>query len=226
VSDSLVGVPLFPLSVVLFPGMVLPLHIFEERYKTMIQNCLQGNQQFGVVFAQPTPEGETVTAAHGVGTLALITRVDRLDDGHMNIETVGLERFRLLRLVRLKPYAVGDLEVDPLQEDSSQQVAEALKDVGSLFVDYLRQMGEVIGTHIQVENVPRDPPSFVYLVAMALQVPLEEKQELLAAPSLSRMASRERLLLQREGKLLERMRLAQESNVGYVRGATDFVSLN
>jgi uncharacterized protein len=226
VSDSLVGVPLFPLSVVLFPGMVLPLHIFEERYKAMIQDCLQANQQFGVVMAQPTPQGETVTAARSVGTLALITHVDRLDDGGMNIETVGLERFRLLRVERLKPYAVGDLEMEPLQEDSSQQVAEALKDVGSLFVDYLRQMGEVIGTHIQIENVPRDPPSFVYLVAMALQVPLDEKQELLAAPSLSNVAKRERQLLQRESKLLALMRSAQESNVGYVRGATDFVSLN
>ncbi len=225
-SDIMMDVPLFPLSVVLFPGMVLPLHIFEERYKTMISHCLEGKHQFGVVLATPTSNGETVTEAHWVGTLAHITSVERLEDGRMNIETVGLERFRVIKLLHKEQYPSGDIKIHPLAEDASQEIAEALKDIGDLFVHYLRQMGEVIGTNIQIDSVPRDAQSLAYLVAMALQVPLEEKQDLLAARGLSSMVSRERSLLQREAKLLERMREMQDTNTGYFRGSTDFVSLN
>jgi Lon protease-like protein len=206
--------------------MVLPLHIFEPRYKAMVRDCLEGHRQFGVVLAHVTDMGDRLTQEQAVGTLAQITSVERLDRGRMNIETVGLERFRIVRLVRTEPYALGEVRVMPLGTDATQLSADSLTKTGRLFVEYLRKVGEVVGTDIQIDNVPGDALAFAYLVAMALQIPLEEKQQLLSADTLSSLVAREKQILQREAILLERMRTAQETNAGYVRGQTDYISLN
>ncbi|MHB8648387.1 MAG: LON peptidase substrate-binding domain-containing protein, partial [Thermomicrobiales bacterium] len=90
--------PLFPLSLVLFPGMTLPLHVFEERYKRMIGSCLREGHDFGVVLAGAATAvlDQYVTAA--VGTTAHIGGVTRFPDGCMNLITSGARRFRVLSL--------------------------------------------------------------------------------------------------------------------------------
>ena len=65
-SDETLDLPLFPLDTVLFPGMALPLHIFEERYLWMVNECLEGNRQFGVVMTTPTADGEGTTPQEGL----------------------------------------------------------------------------------------------------------------------------------------------------------------
>src|SRR5205814_5524803 len=84
---------LFPLNTVLFPGMPLPLHIFEERYKLMIGRCLEEERPFGVVLIQSGPEVGGTAVPHRVGTTAHIAAVRRLDDGRMNLIAIGQERF-------------------------------------------------------------------------------------------------------------------------------------
>ena len=93
-------ISLFPLNVVLFPGMMLPLHIFEERYKIMIKECINSDDQtFGVILAKTrqaqAPDVSRLYAAdlYDVGTTARITAVENLQDGRMNLITVGQERF-------------------------------------------------------------------------------------------------------------------------------------
>ena len=87
-------IPLFPLNVVLFPGMMLPLHIFEDRYKLMIKECLASEQSFGVVLAKskyaqaPNVANLYSSDLHEVGTTAHITAVENLKDGRMNLITV------------------------------------------------------------------------------------------------------------------------------------------
>ena len=87
---------LFPLNTVLFPGMPLPLHIFEERYKIMIGRCIDEDRPFGVVLIQSGTEVGNPAVPHVVGTTALIAAVKRLEDGRMNLIAVGQERFRSL----------------------------------------------------------------------------------------------------------------------------------
>jgi Lon protease-like protein len=102
--------PLFPLNTVLFPGMVLPLHIFEDRYRLMIDRCLKEERPFGVVLIREGKETESSVVPHVVGTTALIARASRLDDGCINVITIGSERFRLRALRYDQPYLSGEAE--------------------------------------------------------------------------------------------------------------------
>ena len=91
-------IPLFPLGVVLLPQMVLPLHIFEERYKLMISECLKNKTPFGIVFF----DGESI---HSVGCTAMITEVtEKYEDGRMNIITEGRDRFEIQQILEEKAY--------------------------------------------------------------------------------------------------------------------------
>ena len=97
--------PLFPLGIVLLPSEVVPLHIFEERYKLMIGACLENDSEFGIVWLADDGLRE-------VGCTARVTQVlDRFDDGRMNILVAGASRFRLLRRIEDLPYPAGDVEL-------------------------------------------------------------------------------------------------------------------
>ena len=225
-AEETLELPLFPLDTVLFPGMALPLHIFEERYLWMVNECLEGNRQFGVVMTTPAAEGEGTTAAHSIGTSALITQVERHDDGRMDIVTAGLERFRVLDLLCTEPYIVGRIELFPLEDSKSPHLVRLVKAASALFVQYLRLAGEVLGTVIRVESAPRDASTLAYMMAIALQVSNEEKQQLLNISSLPALLWKESSILSRERILLQRMSEVQDDNKGYVRGVTSYLSLN
>jgi Lon protease-like protein len=105
VGETLESFPLFPLGIVLLPGEVVPLHIFEERYKTMIGECLESGGEFGIVWLSDE-------RLHDIGCTARITKeLDRFDDGRMNILVMGEQRFRLLRRIDDLPYPAGDVEL-------------------------------------------------------------------------------------------------------------------
>ncbi len=105
-SAPVIEIPLFPLNVVLFPGMVLPLHIFEPRYRQMITDCFQEDKPFGVVLAQPgsIPLQEV---PYTIGTMAEIRDLDRLEDGRFTLMALGTQRFRILSQHRKKSYLSG-----------------------------------------------------------------------------------------------------------------------
>ena len=124
---------LFPLNTVLFPGMELPLHIFEDRYRLMINECLAGDRDFGVLMAGAATEDDGLVIGQAVGTSARITHVERLEDGRMDILTRGKQRFRVLQLLRVKPYMIGCVEGFPLADADSSQVTELTSQVAALF---------------------------------------------------------------------------------------------
>src|SRR6476469_4853257 len=99
--------PLFPLSLVLFPGMTLPLHIFEERYKRMIGLCMREEHAFGVVLAGASGAIPGQCSTYPVGTTAHITGATRFPDGCMNLITTGEQRFRILSLDWEMEYCVA-----------------------------------------------------------------------------------------------------------------------
>src|SRR4029078_8197389 len=91
-------IPLFPLpNLVLFPNIVVPLHIFEERYKLMINGCIDRDEVFGLVLLRSGAEDESEDTIHRVGVTARIVEVERLDEGRLNILCEGGDRFRIFR---------------------------------------------------------------------------------------------------------------------------------
>ena len=87
--------PLFPLKVVLFPGNILPLHIFEERYRLMVQHCLEEKSNFGVILIKKGSEVDDQAEPYNVGTAVRIIETDIMDDRRMNIITTGQYRFQI-----------------------------------------------------------------------------------------------------------------------------------
>src|SRR5919206_5035298 len=103
--------PLFPLHVVLFPGMRLPLHIFEDRYKLMIGTCMVTDETFGVALIRSGQEVGGPAEVFRVGTTARIASMERLPQGRMNLVVVGGERFRIVERLQTQPYLLGSVEL-------------------------------------------------------------------------------------------------------------------
>ena len=102
-----IDLPLFPLNVVLYPGMALPLRIFEERYKLMMQKCLEGDRTFGVVLIREGKEVGGSAIPFEVGTLARITDVVPQGQGRMHLSAIGQDVFRIVDVQQITPYMVG-----------------------------------------------------------------------------------------------------------------------
>jgi len=188
--------PLFPLNTVLFPSMVLPLHVFEERYKQMIGACLEEGSRFGVVLIRSGEEvGGPPAEPHDIGTAASISGVERMADGRMNLLAVGEERFRIVRLSRQEPYLVG--EVEPLKDahEPVSKLEEPADRVAALFAEYYRITTLMRGAWQRALSLPREPERLAYLVAAQLQVPPAVKQQLLEMTSLRKRLEREADLL-------------------------------
>lgn len=190
---EVVELPLFPLNVVLFPGQTLPLHIFEPRYRAMIQRCIEKDAPFGVLLAQDDDEGP-----HTIGTAARITQVERLADGRMNILTVGTERFEL-RNVRLSEdqYLIGDVVAYPFRND--RKPPEQLQsNVAALLRQYLKLLANFSGVEFKMRQFPEDATALAVFAAIAMQLPLEDKQELLSIEHVVDMLSLEAEILEDE----------------------------
>src|SRR5512145_2690236 len=187
--------PLFPLNTVLFPGQLLPLHIFEPRYRQMIGECIQHGQAFGVVLIRSGEEVGEAAEPYEVGTTAHIVQVESVDDGRMNILCVGKARFRIAHLLRDKPYLSGQVELWPWEPylEGSTDVARIRRQLDR----YLRILAETTDSQLEL-NLPEEPAALVHIAASVLQVDVGEKQRLLTTPSISAMLIDVAALLQRE----------------------------
>ncbi len=208
-----VEIPLFPLGVVLFPHMPLPLHIFEERYRQMMRDCEAEGTSFGVVAIREGVEAMGPATPHPVGTLAQLRKVEKLDDGRYNLLVVGASRFRIVRISSRKPYLVG--EVEYLEDTDGELVsAELARQVVTAFRSYADTLRQLSGQDPASIELPDDPELLSYLVAATLQVEVTRKQELLEMD-----AARERLrgclaLLRREAVLLDQMLARRDAPTG------------
>lgn len=193
--------PLFPLNTVLFPGMYLPLHIFEERYKEMINLCLREERPFGVVFIRESSPGQE-SELQAVGCTARITQMQPLEEGRMNILTVGEERFRIRSLQHHHAYLVGQVERAPLQPEESaalQQVADRLYPQILAYLQNLARLGKV---EFDDEQIPTDPVTLLYLGAAIIQLPAAEKQAFLLVDQATQLGHTLQQLFQTENQLL------------------------
>jgi hypothetical protein len=198
--------PMFPLTTVLFPGMRLPLHIFEQRYRQLVRDLLDQAEprRFGVIAIRKGREtgADGVTALHEVGCVATVRQVKPLDDGQYDLVVVGTERFRLLALDRSLPYFQG--EIESLTEEVSQAqdgariAALAAQRVQVAFRAYLNALADRGGGVITVADLPDEPLLLSYIVGAAMIIDLPERQALLAAPDALTRLRAERSLLARE----------------------------
>jgi len=198
--------PLFPLGTVLYPGLLLPLHIFEDRYRRLVRDLLDGAEprRFGVIAIREGNEtgADGVTALHEIGCTATLRRVTERDDGRFDLVTVGSDRFRLLSLDHSRPYLQA--EVDLLSEDTGDRAAagraaEAVRRAFRGYVDALAARG---ATQVSVPDLPGEPIALSYLVAASIIADLPDRQALLAEPDALRRLTAERALLSRETAML------------------------
>ena len=197
--------PLFPLNTVLFPGMALPLHIFEERYRQMINACISQNAPFGVVLIEAGREVGAPATPHAIGTSAHIAGVERMADGRLNIEVVGQQRFHILRLHHEQTYLTGTIEEFPLAGGEAGGARQAAAALLPWLVRYLALLGEKAETKFDPAQMPRDPASLAYLAAIVAQIPMLEKQQLLARATAQELLEHERAIYRRETALLRTM---------------------
>ncbi len=196
-SANTIELPLFPLNVVLFPGMVLPLHIFEPRYRQMVAECVERQKPFGVVLARPESE-HLQEEPYLVGTMAEIRDVDQLEDGRMNIMTVGLKRFCILSQHRHKPYLSGI--VVPFEDDTEpeQDLVPCAHSARNLFRSYLELFLEGENERDVLANLPSVPEELSHFIAYFLDVPDERRQHFLELTSTVQRLQEEIVILQRE----------------------------
>lgn len=185
--------PLFPLGLVLLPGELVPLHIFEERYKLMVGECLEQDSEFGIIWLSDDGLKE-------IGCAARITRVlERFDDGRLNIVVEGTVPFRLTRRIEDLPYPAGDVE--PLADDGEAD-QEALERARSRYADLVEE----------VTDARPDPEVLAQLDAYGMAATLEvapaAKQSLLELRSESgRLEQLEALF----AEALQRIKMAERA---------------
>ena len=176
----MVNLRLFPLNTVLFPSMPLALHIFEERYKTMINECLTENQPFGVVLIQEGLEAlGPLARPYSVGCTAHIAKTEQLAEGRLNILTVGGERFRILSLSDREPYLSGDVDMFPLKHKSSEESVPHQGALLKLLKRYLAALATAKLVNLSDLKMPQVPEEIAWFAAYLLQVPAAEKQSFL-----------------------------------------------
>lgn len=184
--DDLIELPLFPLNnVVLFPGMKLPLHIFEERYRNMIGACSDHDTPFGILLIKEGQEVGEPAEPFTVGTTARITQVERLEDGRMNILTQGERRFEVVEVIQQVPHLVGLVKY--LEDDSSEVAEVLLQEIRQEFTTFLQHQATIAGSWSRQINVTEDPSRLFSEVMSSLaanvELPRELRQKLLESPS-------------------------------------------
>jgi ATP-dependent Lon protease len=167
--------PLFPLpGVILFPGRPLPLHIFEYRYRMLMNSILESDRRFGVLLWD-----QEKNAPSNIGCCAEIVRFYRLPDDRMEVLTLGQQRFRVLEQVREKPYRVGLVQWIQ-DEPTMKDLRPMTRDVGQLLQDVVRLSGKLTGEAIDLpDDLPDTPIELSYWIASNLRGVPEEQQALL-----------------------------------------------
>ena len=190
------NLPLFPLNVVLFPGNILPLHIFEERYRAMIHECLQEDSEFGIILAKG---GRVIGDSYSIGTAVKIIDSDIMEDGRMNIMTVGQYRFEVQEITCQTPYL--EALVDPISTNlpiDPTRLQALISRASELCETYENLLAETVTDWEVPKSLPERPFHLACHIATRLQITLIEKQRLLEIFSVDQMLIKEIKILQYE----------------------------
>lgn len=191
--------PLFPLPVVLFPGMPMPLHIFEPRYRQMLDDIRAGNSLFGLSYFDSSSSDKEMPPAGHIGCVAEVTETQALPDGRSNILAVGVIRYRAEAYVeRGDSYLVVRPEYFEDEDEDDTVLAEQSHTVASTFMrvaNAIRVINDERGNLPDISDT--EPQKLSFLVAAAMEIEADAKQELLELQSTSERLGRLRSLLAR-----------------------------
>lgn len=201
-------IPLFPLNIVLMPGAPQPLHIFEERYKQMINECLEEGSEFGMVLADESGTREVGCTAR------IVELVERYDDGRMVILVEGARRFKLNNVLTGKPYYVGEIEY--LEEEREEDVTQLAKECIALLERVVEAATEG-SVDIEIEPPYRN---LSFAIAGRIDFDLETRQQILELTSEKARLEKLKELLSGAAERMERERQAREKaqTNGHLRG--------
>ncbi len=191
---------LFPLHTVLFPSIPLQLHIFEERYKQLIGECISQQKPFGVVLIRRGAEASGALAdPFRIGCTAIIQDIESFEDGRMNLTAFGKDRFRILSLdSQTHPFLVGMVENYPLPEPSAAELQSAAAGLRERLERYLALLDEAGLIEVDMSHLPDEPLLVAYLAAALLQVPAIQKQQLLSIHNAQSLFTRLSSIYKRE----------------------------
>jgi Lon protease-like protein len=205
----LTDIPLFPLNVVLMPGTPLPLHIFEERYKQMVDECLESGAEFGMILAD-----ESGTRQVGC-TAKIVELVQRYDDGRMVILVEGARRFKLNNVMTGEPYYVGDVEY--LEDEPAEDDVSALAEECVALLERVIEAATEGSVGIEIEPPYRN---LAFAIAGRIEFDLEARQEILELSTEKERLAKVKKLLAEAADRLEREKAAREKaeTNGHLRG--------
>jgi len=200
--DSERLLPTFPLGTVLVPGLVLPLHIFEQRYRDLVGDLLdqpEEDREFVIVAIRDGHEvgSDGVRGVHDVGVIATVREITPLDDGRFDLVTVGSTRVRVEELLTERSYLQA--KVSPLPEQTGDDAALLAPRVRAAFATY---RGLITDSEESTDDLPEDPGVLSYLVAAALILDVPDRQRLLEVPDDSARLLAELQRLRHETALL------------------------
>jgi Lon protease-like protein len=181
--------PIFPLNAVVFPGVTVPLHVFEDRYRALVHHLLtisaKPDRLFGIVAIREGYEVGThgVASVHRVGCVVQMTSVEPYPDGRFDIEVVGRRRLRMDGLDTSGPFLVGDVETVDEPPDTSAAAVQQATLARETFEQYRRQLSDLRGDDVLDGDLPGDPEYLSYSLAATCLLTLRERQELLESPT-------------------------------------------
>jgi ATP-dependent Lon protease len=201
-SDMVSGVtelPLFPLSIVLFPGVPLPLHIFEPRYRQMLEDIQTGENLFGLSYFDASTAAGEMPPVGSIGCVAKVTDTQPFPDGRSNILTVGVIRYRVEEYVEHgDPYLVVRVSYFEDDDENDEAVEESSREVAETFTRIARAVRTINDERANLPDIAdTEPERLSFLVAAAMEVENEVKQELLELRSTSARLRRLRDILAR-----------------------------
>jgi Lon protease-like protein len=201
--DSPFVLPVFPLNTVLFPGQLLPLHIFEPRYRIMVEECEREGSSFGVALIHNGSEVSEGAEPYDVGTSARIRRIERLENGRMNIICLGESRFKILALRHDRPFLSAEVEKWPWEPLPDKEVEPRMIALHQQLSQYLTALSEVTRTKINLKALPYDPRLLANLACIALRISNHKKQDLLKTSSQRELIDRCIALIDHENRLFQ-----------------------
>jgi Lon protease-like protein len=200
-SDIVSGInelPLFPLSVVLFPGTPLPLHIFEPRYRQMLEDVKSSHSLFGISYFDLSSSLEEKPPVGTIGCVAKVSDAETLPDGRSNILVVGVIRYRIEEYIeRDHPYLFVRVSYFEDEDEPSQALEDNSRSVAETFTRIARAVRTINDERGELPNIADTAPERLsFLVAAAMEVDIEIKQELLELRSTSERLTRLQTILQ------------------------------
>jgi Lon protease-like protein len=222
-------IPIFPLPMVFFPGQVRTLHIFEQRYKDLLQMCIHTGSPFGIVLEKRATRDDPNPQPHEMGVMAHIFQVARQPDDTFLIQIYGGERFRVEHLYHDMSFLQAEISSAPLGQTDSDLTIRMFDVVNEMLEEYLDALTQASGFDFQIPDIPETPEQLGYITAVALQINNEQKQALLSKGTLPELFRDEIAYLHSELDLMAWISSTIESpsnNIFSGFGPENAISLN